>query len=325
MDLKDTVNLPKTAFPMRAQLAEREPAQVKAWLEGKVYEQILRKNAGRELFVLHDGPPYANGSLHLGHFLNKVLKDVIVKRASMSGKLADYVPGWDCHGLPIERQVDKQLGPKKREMSASDFRRACRRFAEEQVEIQRREFQRLGVFGRWDNPYLTMQYEYEADTVRQLAIIARKGALYRRKRPVHWCIVDVTALAEAEVEYAERTSPSIYVAFRVLDGTKLYKLAPSLKGHPLALAIWTTTPWTIPANLAIAANPDIEYVAYDLGKRAVIVAKDLLAQFLAACAPDEVEHGGGNPETVLGAAENAARDEQGSACSRANLRNHIAT
>ncbi|HYZ89792.1 MAG TPA: isoleucine--tRNA ligase [Myxococcales bacterium] len=307
MDLKDTVNLPKTGFPMRAQLAEREPAQVKAWLENKIYEHVLRKNAGQEKFVMHDGPPYANGSLHLGHFLNKVLKDVVVKRAAMSGKLADFVPGWDCHGLPIEQQVDKQLGPKKRQMSASDFRRACRRFADEQVEIQRREFQRLGVMARWDDPYLTMQYAYEAHIVRQLAAIARKGAMYRRKRPVHWCIVDVTALAEAEVEYAERTSPSIYVAFRVLDGTKLYKLAPSLKGHPLALAIWTTTPWTIPANLAIAANPEIEYVAYDLGKQAVIVAKDLLAQFLAAVAPDQVQQGGGNPETVLGAAENAAR------------------
>jgi isoleucyl-tRNA synthetase len=307
MDLKDTVNLPRTGFPMRAQLAEREPAQVKAWLEGKVYEQILRKNAGREKFVFHDGPPYANGPIHLGHFLNKTLKDIVVKHASMSGKLADFVPGWDCHGLPIELQVDKQLGPKKRDMSASDFRRACRKFAEEQVEVQRGGFLRLGILARWDDPYLTMDYRYEAEIVRQLAAIARKGALYRRKRPVHWCPRDRTALAEAEVEYAEKTSPSIYVAFRVLDGTRLYKEAPSLKGHPLALAIWTTTPWTIPANFAIAANPEIEYVAYDLGGRAVIVAKDLLAQFLAACAPQEVEQGGGDPDTLLGAAQNAAR------------------
>ena len=307
MDLKDTVNLPKTAFPMRAQLAEREPAQVKSWQDGKLYEQILRKNAGREKFVFHDGPPYANGPIHLGHFLNKVLKDIVVKHASLSGKLADFVPGWDCHGLPIELQVDKQLGPKKREMSASDFRRACRKFAEEQVEVQRGGFLRLGILARWDDPYLTMDYRYEAEIVRQLADIARKGALYRRKRPVHWCPRDRTALAEAEVEYAEKTSPSIYVAFRVLDGTRLYKEAPSLKGHPLALAIWTTTPWTIPANLAITANPEIEYVAYDLGSRAVIVAKELLAPFLAACAPQEVEQGGGDPETLLGAARNAAR------------------
>ena len=291
MELKDTVNLPRTAFPMRAQLAEREPAQVKAWLEGKVYEQILRRNAGHERFVFHDGPPYANGSIHLGHFLNKILKDIVVKHASMSGKLSDFVPGWDCHGLPIELQVDKQLGAKKQHMSASEFRRACRKFAEEQVEVQRREFQRLGVLARWDDPYLTMQYSYEAEIVRQLAAIARKGALYRRKRPVHWCVRDRTALAEAEVEYSEKTSPSIYVAFRVLDGTRLYKMAQGLKGHPLALAIWTTTPWTLPANMAIVANPEIEYVAYDLGDRAVVVAKDLLAQFLAACAPQELEQG----------------------------------
>ncbi len=307
MDLKDTVNLPRTAFPMRAQLAEREPAQVKAWIEGKVYEQILRRNAGREKFVFHDGPPYANGSIHLGHFLNKILKDIVVKHASMSGRLSDFVPGWDCHGLPIELQVDKQLGAKKRDMSASDFRRACRKFAEQQVDVQRREFQRLGILARWDDPYLTMQYTYEAEIVRQLAAIARKGALYRRKRPVHWCPRDRTALAEAEVEYAEKTSPSIYVAFRVLDGTKLYKMAHALKGHPLALAIWTTTPWTLPANMAITANPEIEYVAYDLGDRAVVVAKDLLAQFLAACAPQEVEQGGGNPDTLLGAAQGSAR------------------
>ena len=310
MDLKDTVNLPRTGFPMRAQLAEREPAQVKAWQEGKVYEQILRKNAGREKFVFHDGPPYANGPIHLGHFLNKVLKDIVVKHASMSGKLADFVPGWDCHGLPIELQVDKQLGPKKRDMSASDFRRACRKFAEEQVEVQRGGFLRLGILARWDDPYLTMDYRYEAEIVRQLAAIARKGALYRRKRPVHWCPRDRTALAEAEVEYAERTSPSIYVAFRVLDGTRLYKEAPSLKGHPLALAIWTTTPWTIPANFAIAANPEIEYVAYDLGERAVVVAKDLLADFLAACAPQEVEQGGGDPGTDYGNSESVRKKEE---------------
>ena len=308
MDLKDTVNLPKTAFPMRAQLAEREPGQVKAWLDGKVYEEMLRLHAGHEKFVLHDGPPYANGPLHPGHFLNKILKDIVVKRAAMSGKLADFVPGWGCHGLPIEREVDKQLGAKKREMSASDFRRACRRYAEEQIEIQRRGFQRLGVFGRWDDPYLTMAYGYEAEIVRQLAAITRKGALYRRKRPVHWCIRDVTALAEAEVEYADKTSPSIYVGFPVLDGTPLYKAAPALKGHRLILAIWTTTPWTIPANLAIAVNPEIDYVAYDLGPRAMVVARELLGQVLAAVAPGEVElPGGGDPRTLLGAAQNVAR------------------
>jgi isoleucyl-tRNA synthetase len=218
MELKETVNLPKTAFPMRAALAEREPIQVRAWLESKVYEKLVAQNEGHERFILHDGPPYANGTLHLGHFLNKVLKDMVVKAQLMLGRLSEYVPGWDCHGLPIEQQVDKQLGPKKREMSASDFRRACRKFAEEQVVLQRDGFQRLGVFGLWDKPYLTMSYDYEAQTVRELASIAAKGALYRRKRPVHWCIRDVTALAEAEVEYHEKTSPSIYVGFRVVKG-----------------------------------------------------------------------------------------------------------
>lgn len=204
MDLRDTVNLPKTDFPMRASLAEREPVQVAAWAQGKLHEQMLAqaraKGAGR--FTLHDGPPYANGSLHAGHFLNKILKDMVVKYQSLAGKQAAFVPGWDCHGLPIELQVDKQLGAKKRDLTPGQFRRACRKYAEEQVEVQRREFQRLGVLGHWDNPYLTMSFDYEAQTVRELAKIARKGALYRRKRPVHWCSRDGTALAEAEAEYA---------------------------------------------------------------------------------------------------------------------------
>ena len=281
MDLKNTVNLPKTTFPMRAALSEREPVQVRAWLEAKVYEKLIEQNEGGERFILHDGPPYANGSLHLGHFLNKILKDMVVKAQLMSGRLSEYVPGWDCHGLPIELQVDKQLGPKKRQMTASDFRRACRKFAEEQVVLQREGFQRLGVFGRWDKPYLTMSYDYEAQTVRELASIVRKGALYRRKRPVHWCIRDVTALAEAEVEYQEKTSPSIYVGFRVVKG------AP--EGEPWFLAIWTTTPWTIPANLAVAINPELEYVAYLVpGRGRFVVAKALLHAFLGATFPDEL-------------------------------------
>src|SRR5256885_7484753 len=208
MDLKETVNLPKTSFPMRAALSEREPVQVRAWLEGKVYEKLVAQNEGRERFILHDGPPYANGSLHLGHFLNKVLKDMVVKAQLMLGRLSQYVPGWDCHGLPTELQVDKQLGSKKRQMSASDFRRACRKFAEEQVVLQRGGFQRLGVFRLWAKPDLTMSYDYEAQTVRQLASIVRKGAVYRRKRPVHWCIRDVTGLAEAEAEYHDEASAS---------------------------------------------------------------------------------------------------------------------
>src|SRR5919204_4412322 len=279
MDYRDTVHLPKTDFPMRASLGEREPLQIEAWRKEKLYEKLLEKNAQGQRFVFHDGPPYANGSIHQGHFLNKILKDLVVKYHLMSGRLCDFVPGWDCHGLPIERQVDKQLGAKKRELSVGQFRRACRKFAEEQIELQRKDFKRLGIFAHWDRPYLTMDYRYEADIVRELAAFTRRGALYRRKRPVHWCPVDVTALAEAEVEYADKTSPSIYVRFPVTAG------GPQGWG----LAIWTTTPWTIPANLAVTANPDLEYVAYDLPRHGVtIVARDLLHAFLKDCAPDEL-------------------------------------
>src|SRR4051812_9375366 len=279
MDPKSTVHLPKTDFPMRAALSEREPAQVKAWEDDKVYEELLRKNASAERFIFHDGPPYANGPIHQGHFLNKILKDLVVKYRLMSGRLTDFVPGWDCHGLPIERQVDKQLGAKKREMSVGEFRRACRKYAEEQIDLQRKDFKRLGIFASWEHPYKTMDFRYEADIVRELAQFARRGALYRRKRPVHWCFTDVTALAEAEVEYADKNSPSIYVSFPVTSG------GPQGAG----LAIWTTTPWTIPATLAITANPDLEYVAYDLPRHGpTIVARDLLHAFLKDCAPDEL-------------------------------------
>ncbi|MGZ6141963.1 MAG: isoleucine--tRNA ligase [Myxococcales bacterium] len=277
MDIKDTVHLPKTSFPMRAALNENEPKQVQAWQEEKLYEKLLASNASGRKFVFHDGPPYANGSIHQGHFLNKILKDLVVKYHLMSGHLTDFVPGWDCHGLPIERQVDKMLGAKKREITSGEFRRACRKYAEEQIDVQRREFMRLGVFGRWFDPYTTMAVQYEGQIVRELAKFARAGALYRRKRPVHWCFHDVTALAEAEVEYADKTSPSIYVRFPVV-------------GQDLGLAIWTTTPWTIPANLAITANPDLQYVAYRLPKQgATVVARDLLHAFLKDCAPEELQ------------------------------------
>jgi isoleucyl-tRNA synthetase len=294
MDYRDTVHLPKTGFPMRAALSEREPAQVKAWEDAKIYQQLLLKNASAKKFVFHDGPPYANGAIHQGHFLNKILKDLVVKYHLMAGHLTDFVPGWDCHGLPIERQVDKLLGPKKRDLSVGQFRRACRKYAEEQIDLQRTDFKRLGIFARWDHPYETMDFRYEADIVRQLAKLTRRGALYRRKRPVHWCFHDVTALAEAEVEYADKTSPSIYVRFPVTSG------GPAGWG----LAIWTTTPWTIPANLAITANPELEYVAYDLPRHGVtVVAKDLLHAFLRDSAPEELnEPGQARGEDLLSAA-----------------------
>ena len=277
MDFKDTVHLPKTSFPMRASLGDNEPKQVAAWQDEELYEKLLAQNAQAPKFVFHDGPPYANGSIHQGHFLNKILKDLVVKLHLMSGHLTDFVPGWDCHGLPIERQVDKLLGAKKRELTPGQFRRACRKYAEEQIDVQRREFMRLGIFARWFQPYITMAFKYEGQIVRELAQFAKRGALYRRKRPVHWCFHDVTALAEAEVEYADKTSPSIYLRFPLVDR------------DGWGLAIWTTTPWTIPANLAITANPDLEYVAYALPDRGVtIVAKDLLHSFLRDCAPEEL-------------------------------------
>jgi len=302
MDLKDTVNLPKTDFPMRADLAVREPAQLQAWHDEKLYERLVEARKDAQKFVFHDGPPYANGSIHQGHFLNKILKDIIVKHQLMAGKLCDFVPGWDCHGLPIERVVDKQLGAKKREMTPGQIRRACRKYAEEQVDVQREGFKRLGIFASWDQPYLTMAFRYEAQIVRELAQLTRRGALYRRKRPVHWCISDATALAEAEVEYADKTSPSIYVRFPVVSPEPGW-----------GLAIWTTTPWTIPANLAITANPDLQYVAYDLpGKGPTIVAKDLLHSFLKDCAPDELQTDGDAPSVTLRHPERIKRTLQGS-------------
>jgi len=287
-DYRDTVHLPRTDFPMRAALAEREPKQVAAWLEARLYEQILEANQGKGRFVFHDGPPYANGSIHQGHYLNKILKDIVGKLQLLEGKVCDVVPGWDCHGLPIELQVDKQLGPKKRELTGSQFRKACRAYAETQVAVQMKEFQRLGVFMHWDKPYLTMDFAYEAQTVRELAKLTRADVLYRRKRPVHWCPRDATALAEAEVEYEQHKSPSIYVKFDVVEPGQLIADAPQLAGKKLALAIWTTTPWTIPANLAISAHPDIDYVIYELNGAGVVVARELLGSFLQHCAPDEV-------------------------------------
>jgi isoleucyl-tRNA synthetase len=286
-DYKDTVHLPKTDFPMKANLPQREPELLQAWEEEQVFEKLVARNAARPgaaKFVLHDGPPYANGDIHIGHALNKILKDLIVKYRAMRGEVADYVPGWDCHGLPIELKVDKELGPKKRELSRADFILACRRYALKWIGRQRESFKRLGIFGRWAQPYLTMAHGYEAEIVRTLARAAEKGFLFRGKKPVYWCITDRTALAEAEVEYADHTSPSIHVGLDVVSPLPHGKLA----GHPTRLVIWTTTPWTLPANLAVAAHPDLTYVAYDLHGTAVIVAKDLLAPFLADVAPGEL-------------------------------------
>jgi isoleucyl-tRNA synthetase len=287
VDYKETVNLPKTGFPMKANLPQREPEILRQWEEQAIFQRLVAQNAGRpgaKKFVLHDGPPYANGDIHIGHALNKILKDVIVKYRNLKGEVADYIPGWDCHGLPIELKVDKELGPRKREMDRPAIIEACRKYAQKWIERQRESFKRLGVFGRWETPYATMSKGYEGAIVRALARAAEKGILYRGKKPVYWCITDRTALAEAEVEYEDHTSPSIYVALDVVGSLP----EPRLAGKSVRLVIWTTTPWTLPANLAVSAHPDFSYVAYDLHGQIVVVAKDLLARFLADVAPDEL-------------------------------------
>ncbi len=276
-DWKNSVNLPRTDFPMKANLQVAEPAAIARWEAMDLYGAIARARAGRPKYVLHDGPPYANGQIHIGHALNKILKDFVVKSRSMAGFDAPYVPGWDCHGLPIELQVDKELGSKKREMSVADIRRACRAYAERHVREQCADFKRLGVFGDWERPYLTMQFEFQAAIVRALGKCVEDGLVYKGKKPVYWCTNDRTALAEAEVEYENHASPSIYVEFRLdpQDAATLAARVPGLAGREVSVLIWTTTPWTIPSNLAIAFQPGFDYAAYDADGRLVIVAEAL--------------------------------------------------
>ncbi|MBN2331504.1 MAG: isoleucine--tRNA ligase [Deltaproteobacteria bacterium] len=277
MDYKETLNLPQTRFPMRGNLVQREPESIRVWEERAVYRRLLERRAAAPAFVLHDGPPYANGHLHMGHALNKILKDIILKARSMAGCRCHYVPGWDCHGLPIEHQVDKDLGRRKAEMSQVEVRQACRDYAAKFIAIQRDEFERLGIFGEWDNPYLTMNYPYEGAIVRELAKFAGNGGLYKRKKPIYWCSTCQTALAEAEVEYEDETSPSIYVKFALEDD--LSATYPFLAGQKVFLVIWTTTPWTIPANLAIALHPDLVYEALQVDDEVYIVAEGLREKF----------------------------------------------
>ena len=275
MDYKDTLNLPKTSFPMRANLPKREPEMLNQWVWQDIYRKIQEMSRGREKYILHDGPPYANGHIHLGTALNKILKDMIVKSKFMAGYDSDYVPGWDCHGLPIEHQVDKELADKKSRMSSVEIRRHCREYALKFIDVQRAEFKRLGVFGEWDDPYLTMNYAYQATIVRELGRFFSEGAVYRGKKPVYWCASCVTALAEAEVEYADSSTPSIYVRFPAVDDFS--ERVPEVKGKRLHVVIWTTTPWTIPANLAIALHPDESYAAVESGDNVYILAERLIA------------------------------------------------
>ncbi len=275
MDYKKTLSLPKTKFPMKANLAKREPEQLKKWEEDGLHDKVRKSAKGREQFILHDGPPYANGNIHIGTALNKILKDIIVRSRQMAGFDAVYVPGWDCHGLPIEHNVDKELGKKKKDMSQADVRKLCRAYAEKYIDIQRDEFKRLGVMGEWENPYLTMNYAYEAIIARECCKFALEGSLFRSKKPIYWCCNCKTALAEAEIEYYDAASPSIFVKFLLKDDVS--NDFPTLAGKKVFMVIWTTTPWTIPANLGIALHPDFEYVAVDTGKDGVFVlARELV-------------------------------------------------
>ncbi len=276
MDYSKTVNLPTTDFPMRANLPKKEPETLKKWYDEKLYERIIESRANDELYILHDGPPYANGNIHLGHALNKILKDIIVKHKTMLGFKAPYVPGWDCHGLPIELQVTRQLGDKARELPKSVIRKKCREYAEKYISIQREEFKRLGVFGNFDDPYMTMSPDYESKILEVFGKIFEAGYITRSKKPIYWCPNCVTALAEAEVEYDNHTSPSIFVKFRI-DPASVS--AQGMKSNDLFVVIWTTTPWTLPANLAVCFHPDFGYSFYQYGNEYYVLADDLVSSF----------------------------------------------
>lgn len=280
VDYKDTVHLPKTAFPMKADLPKREPAILRRWNEMDLYGLLRKQSKGRAKIVLHDGPPYANGEIHAGTALNKILKDFIVKSKQMRGFDAPYVPGWDCHGLPIEHKVVSELGAEVKKLSQVEIRRRCRAFALKYVDIHRRGFKRLGVFGDWDRPYLTLSPEYVSSIIRNFAEMYEKGYVYKGLKPILWCMECETALAEAEVEYADRVSPSIYVKYRGIDPV------PGVPG-PVDYVIWTTTPWTLPANLAICLHPDIEYCAVQAGTETYIMASLLAPVALEACGVPE--------------------------------------
>jgi isoleucyl-tRNA synthetase len=311
MDYRATLNLPQTNFKMKANLSQKEPEFLKQWEKEDLYGQIEAETKAKPLYVLHDGPPYANGHIHLGTAFNKVLKDIILKSKRMAGYHCPYVPGWDCHGLPIEHNVDKELGAKKKEIPILSVRAACRKYAEKWIKIQKDEFKRLGVLGDWDNPYLTINYGYEASIAREFNRFLLSGGVIRSKKPVYWCSSCRTALAEAEVEYHDHGSPSIYVKFPVLDD--LGKVVPELAEEKLAgrqvfALIWTTTPWTLPANLAVAFHPDYKYGAVAVGDEIWIMAEDLIEQAFAGFDADVVSRG----HKLL--ATFSARDIEGKKC-----------
>ncbi len=297
-DYKDTLNLPMTDFPMKASLAQREPLRLKQWQDMGLYEKIRTECAGRPKFILHDGPPYANGELHVGHAFGKILKDMIVKSRTLDGYDAPYVPGWDCHGLPIELNVEKKVGKPGVKISPSEFRQKCREYASGQIEGQRRDFMRMGVIGDWSRPYLTMDFKFEADIVRALSRIVENGHLHKGFKPVHWCMDCGSALAEAEVEYQDKRSPAIDVAFAAIDPAAFNAACGSAYDGEIAVPIWTTTPWTLPANMAVCVHPQLEYVLLAGDGRALLVAEALAASCAARF--------GLNTVTVLGRCQGAA-------------------
>jgi len=292
-DYKHTIALPETAFPMKGDLANREPGVLQRWESTGLYERLQAHTAGRPTYLLHDGPPYANGQIHLGHAVNKILKDVVVKSKLLAGFRSPYVPGWDCHGLPIEIAVEKEVGKVGQKIDARAFRQKCREYAAKQIDGQRADFKRLGVLGDWQRPYITMDFRYEADMLRALARIVANGHLVRGAKPVHWCFDCGSALAEAEIEYIDKVSPAIDVAYDAIDPQAAAACFGVDAGDAIvAVPIWTTTPWTLPANLAIVLKPDLGYVAVpsprDPGE-VLVCAKDLLAAFAKAIGAPELE------------------------------------
>ncbi len=281
LEIKKTLNLPKTDFSMKANLPQNEPKWLEKWEKMGIYAKIRDSRKGQPTYILHDGPPYANGPIHMGTGLNKCLKDFVVKSKNMAGFDSPYVPGWDCHGLPIEIKVDQELGRKKLEMPASSIRNACRKYAQKYLDLQRSQFKRLGIFGRWEDPYSTMDPKFECMIARTLFDFMENGALYKGLKPVYWCIHDETALAEAEVEYEMHTSPSIWVKYALTSDPA--KIDAKLAGRKVNTIIWTTTPWTLPASMAVAFHPDLEYVGLEHSGQVYIVADALAKQTIAAC------------------------------------------
>ena len=289
-DYKSTLNLPQTKFAMKANLAQREPQMLKRWQQDKLYEKIRQSRSGQPKFILHDGPPYANGEIHIGHALNKILKDIIIKSKTLSGFDAPYIPGWDCHGLPIEHNVEKKVGKAGTKIDHKTFREKCRAYAQRQVDIQKKDFIRLGVLGDWDKPYLTMDYKTEADIVRALGKIAENGHLTKGYKPVYWSVVGGSALAEAEVEYQDKTSFAIDVRFAVSDPNDLEKRVPNLGGSgPVSVVIWTTTPWTLPSNQAVSVHPELDYVVVQNGEERLVIADALKESIEQRTGVEELE------------------------------------